>query len=126
MHIGDTQLLEVLRIGHDTSMRGEGISLRDALVRARYDDLRQGFGASDLIPLLQKNHDMLKQWVMYCEDKRISCGWWISEDSFEVGPLESPESTVRFASLEQAVSEFVIRELDFWSGVNKHRTNRSN
>ena len=36
MRIEEKQLLQILRIGHDTSMRGQGLSLRDALARSGY------------------------------------------------------------------------------------------
>ena len=113
MRIDKDQLLRILCIGHDTSMRGEGLSLRDALARSGYDRLRQGFGPADLVPLLQGNPDLITQWLLYCEDKRTSAGFWVSKDSLEVGSLELPESSVRYRSIEEAVAEFVVRELDF-------------
>lgn len=115
----DQQLLGILRIGHDVSMRGEGLSLRDALARAKYDRVRKHFGPSDLVPLLRANLDFIRQWVMYCEDKRTNGGFWVSEKSFEVGSLALPGSTIRHDSIEEAVAEFVVRELDYWSAVGK-------
>jgi hypothetical protein len=47
-----SDLLAILRIGHEASMRGAGLSLRDALQRAKYTELRSTFEAGDLIPLL--------------------------------------------------------------------------
>ena len=120
MHIEDSDLLAILRIGHDTSIRGEGLSLRDALARCDYERMRKEFRASDLVPLLRRNPDLMTQWVMYCKDKRTNGGFGVSEDTFEVG--DSPESIESFASLEEAVAELVVRELDFWSEVGKRRS----
>src|SRR5688500_12745174 len=40
--ITDEQLRRILAIGHDTSGRGDGISLRDALDRGQYRECRTG------------------------------------------------------------------------------------
>lgn len=114
MTIHEEDLLRVLRIGHDTSMRGEGISLRDALARCDYRSIRHEFGARDLVPLLEARPELTRHWLGYCEDKRSTGGFWVSEDSCEVGSLESPESSVRYNSITEAVAEFVVRELDYW------------
>jgi hypothetical protein len=125
MAVDEARLVGILRIGHDTSMRGEGISLRDALMRSGYDQFRKEFRPSDLVPLLRASPDYMKQWIMYCEDKRTRGGFWVREDSFEVGSLDSPDATVRYDSLEVAIAEFVVRELDYWSQVSR-RTRRLN
>jgi hypothetical protein len=114
-----TQLLDILGIAHDTSSQGAGLSLRDALQRAGYAAARRDFGASDLVPLLRANPELVQQWFLYCVSKRTDGGWWVKEDSLEVGCLASPQSTIRCASLEDAVAEFVVRELDFWSARNR-------
>jgi hypothetical protein len=124
MRINEAKLLLILRIGHDTSMRGEGLSLRDALARSQYSGLRAQFGPSEFVPLLRANPDLITQWLMYCEDKRTRGGFWVDKTTFDVGSLESPESTVRFGSLVEAVAEFVVRELDCWSEVGERRTGR--
>jgi len=125
MTLHKDQLLRVLRIGHDTSMRGEGISLRDALARCDYRRIRDQFGPTDLVPLLATDPGLIRQWLAYCEDKRTSGGFWVSEDNCEVGSLESPESNAQFDSIACAVAEFVVRELDYWSAVGDRRTSRS-
>jgi hypothetical protein len=56
---------------------------------------------------------------MYCEDKRTGGGFWVSEATLEVGSLGRPNPAVRCGSLEEAVAEFVVRELDYWSEVGR-------
>ena len=115
--IDEILLLAILHIGRDTSCRGEGISLRDAILRSDYKRLRQGFGSAELVPLIQANPELAKQWVMLCEDKRTNGGFWINENSFEVGTLDHHQPTVQFASLEEAVADFIVKELDLSSGL---------
>lgn len=121
MRISDEQLLGVLRIGHDTSIGGEGISLRDALSRSRYGQLRKDFGPSDLVPHLRANPELIDQWMTYCDDKRTTGGYWVSDDSFTVGSLEDPDAKAEFGSLDEAMAAFIILELDFWLAVGERR-----
>lgn len=111
-------LLAILRIGHDTSSRGAGRSLRDALSRTRYKERRTRFGPGDLRPLLKVHREFAEQWFAYSEDKRTSGGWYLMR-SGEIGRAGDPESQTRFDSLEEAVAEYVVRELDFWTGVDE-------
>lgn len=112
------ELLDVLLIGHETSMRGAGLSMREALRRARYSDRRVSFDAADLRPLLEADPDLSGVWFAYSEDKRTSGGWYILR-SGEIGRIEDPESRRQFASPEDAVAEYVVRELDFWAGLER-------
>jgi hypothetical protein len=110
------KLLAILRIGHDTSMRGEGVSLRQALSRVDYLEARRQFVPQDLVPLLQAHGELIDQWIMYSQDKRTSGGWYVTEAG-EVGQVDDPNSRMRFASVEEAVAEYIVRELDFWVTV---------
>ena len=112
----DTQLLRILGIGHDTSMRGAGISLREALTLACYEELRPGFGAQDLLPLIQEHPTLVEEWVAYSEDKRTDGGWYLL--NLEVGRVTSNEK-FSFDSVEEAVANYVVRELDFWVSVRR-------
>ncbi len=112
-----TQLLAILAIGHATSMRGEGISLRDGLARTDYTNVRIGLTPADLVPLIRSNRRFVTQWVMYSQDKRTSGGWYLDEDACSVGRVGVPDDTIRFDSIEEAVADYVLRELDFWSRV---------
>jgi hypothetical protein len=110
------ELLAILRIGHETSMRGAGLSLRDALRRAHYRERRASFGPADLRPLIIAHPELVEVWLAYSEDKRTSGGWYLLR-SGEIGQVGDEESHARFESLEEAVAEYVVRELDFWAGL---------
>ena len=122
MTLSKESLLGVLRIAHASSMRGERISLCEALMRCDYRRVRQEFGPKDLVPLLEESHELIGQWLAYCEDKRTSGGYWVSKDTCEVGSLESPLSTVKCNSAVEAVAQFVVSELDYWLAVGDRRT----
>ena len=107
-------LERILRIGHESSIRGAGISLRDALSKAHYKELRATFTPEDLIPAIHANPALVRDWLMYSEDKRTSGGWYLLEPG-EVGQVAS-KVRLQFPSIEAAVAEYVVRELDFWSG----------
>lgn len=65
MAISVDELRQILAIGHDTSMRGVGISLHEAIQRSRYLELRPHFTAADLVPLIRKHPEFIEQWSMY-------------------------------------------------------------
>lgn len=96
------ELQRILAIGHDTSMRGEGISLSDAIRRTQYVSLRARFNAADLVPVIRAHPELILQWLMYSEDKRTNGGCALEDNS--------PEQ----------VADYVIRELDFWASVGNH------
>jgi len=111
------QVLEILRIPRLTEGLG-GISLFDALRRIDYGSVRKAFVASDLVPVLKEHPELVDQWLLFCENKRCG-GWWIKEEPCDVGwlpdvgrPFLVRKKTLHFASLEEAVAEFVVRELD--------------
>lgn len=118
MNNDDTDLLEILRIAQDTSMRGADISLHEALARTRYKERRITFGTDDLRRVLKEHRELCEEWIAYSEDKRTSGGWYILP-SKKIGRVGDPESQIRFTSLEEAVAEYVIREMDFWSNLHK-------
>jgi len=109
-----TELLDILQIGHETSMRGAGSSLRDALRRTRYRERRPSFEAANLRSLLRADPELLEAWFAYSEDKRTKGGWYVLR-SGEIGRVENPEKRRRFDSSEDAVAEYVVRELDYWA-----------
>jgi hypothetical protein len=104
-------------------MRSAGISLREALRQTDYADVRASFGPAELLPLLRENPDLVDQWIMYSQDKRTSGGWYLGESKCEVGRLDTGESFC-FTALDEAVAQYVVRELDFWSEVGRHSTSR--
>ena len=94
-------------------MRGAGLSIRDALSRARYGELRPQFGESDLLRHLKDRPEIITDWLLYSEDKRTSGGWYLLRDG-TVGQVGQSEGEIRFPSLDEAVAAYVVRELDFW------------
>ena len=100
-------------------MRGEGISLRDALERCRYADLRRNIDADDLIDPLKADPDLITQWIMYCEDKRTSGGWYLDPDGMEIGRLFDQSSVTKFEAIEEMVAHYIIRELDYWAALKE-------
>jgi hypothetical protein len=115
---GDQDLLGILRIGFETSVRGAGLSLREALRRTQYKDRRAGFGPADLRPLLSAHPEISEEWLAYSEDKRTSGGWYLLR-SREVGRVGDTDSRKSFECLEEAVAEYVVRELDFWADLHE-------
>jgi hypothetical protein len=114
----DEALLQILRVGHDTSMRGAGLSIREALQKCHYIQLRNSFGPDDLLPLIRADRNFVIQWIMYSEDKRTSGGWYLIESTREVGTFGPPPASFTFHSIEEAVAHYVVRELDFWSTLS--------
>ena len=112
----ENQLIKILKIGHETSIRGKGISLGEALHRTNYKELRNSFGPKDLLPLLKKYPNLCKEWILYSDDKRTSGGWYLKENG-EIGQVTNPGSQVNFDLLSEAVAEYIVRELDFWINV---------
>ncbi|HEV8573409.1 MAG TPA: hypothetical protein VGR43_01745 [Dehalococcoidia bacterium] len=121
----DAKLLAILRVGHETSFGANpGISLREALTRTKYRELRPSFGPEDLLPLIRANPALAEEWVAYSEGKRTTGGWYLSErgEIGRIGRVFAPKSRMRFDSLEEGVAEYVVRELDFWAGLRRIRT----
>ena len=117
MAVNESDLHDILGIGHETSMRGKGISLRAALRKTRYKDLRAVFGAQDLLPIIDKHQSLVDEWIAYSQDKRTPAGWGLYEGGV-IGRINAPDSQIRFRSLNEAVSEYVVRELDYWAEID--------
>jgi hypothetical protein len=109
----DARLLTILRVGRDVSAAGAGISIREALRRVAYVGIRPSFKARDLRSLLADNPGLMQDWLRYSENKRTSGGWYVLE-SGEVGKVSDPAFTVTYPAIQDAVAEFVVRELDYW------------
>ena len=118
MSLPESTLLEILGVGHVTSIRSEeGLSLRDALSRVNYSAVRSQLEPGAILEVLRRNAALVDQWVMYSEDKRTSGGWYILAESREIGRIGVPDSIVRFARLDEVVAAYVVRELDYWAGL---------
>ena len=112
----EKELHAILRIGHETSIRGAGLSLRDALSQTRYRDIRPALHESLLVTYLRDDPILIEEWLLYSEDKRTDGGWYLLRDG-TIGQVRRPGEKIRFPSLEQAVAAYVVRELDFWANL---------
>jgi hypothetical protein len=109
-------VLAIVEIGRETSSRGAGLSLREALSRTRYRDLRPLFNESDVLAVLKERPVLVEQWLSYSEDKRTKGGWYVLRSGL-IGQVGRPSSTVRFSSIAEAVAAYIVRELDFWASI---------
>ena len=117
MNVPRSQILDVVRIARVVSSRGEGISLTQAIDQASYLDIRPNIQPDDILELLVELPEFVDDWIGYSEDKRTSGGWYVKSDTFEVGRL-SPKPVNNFhKSLEEAVSHYILCELDFWANL---------
>ena len=65
--------------------------------------------------LLEAHPALLEQWLAYAEDKRTEQGWYVLRDG-EIGQVTQPTAQRSYATIDEAVAQFVVRELDFWAG----------
>ena len=106
----------ILGIGHATSMGGGGISMREALKVAGYAEHRPSLTAAELRPLVADHPELIEQWLSYSEDKRTYGGWYIRRDG-KIGRVQKPGTERQYATIQDAVTEYVVLELDFWAHV---------
>ena len=111
------KLIAILSIGHETSMRGQGLPLKQALSQVDYLNVRKQFCPQDLVPLIKSRKAFIKEWIMFSEDKRTSCGYYITEAGV-IGQVNIPEK-LTCTSIEEAVAEYVVKELDFWANLKR-------
>ena len=114
----DARLLAILRIGHHASMRGAGISMREALHRTGYSELRSSIGPQELLPLIEADRTLVTEWLAYSADKRTGGGWYVLEDR-SIGQSSNRHSRISFDTIEEAVANYVIREMDYWAGQRR-------
>ncbi len=108
-------LRNILSIGRDVSIRGKGISLRKAIDQTHYKSLREMVVPEDLVKEIRKESRYVDDWIQFCEDKRTSSGWVLVPESNEIWLFENPEKRIEFNSIEEAVANYIIAELDYWS-----------
>ena len=106
----------ILGIGHATSMRGTGISMREALKVAGYAERRPSLTAAELRPVVASHPELVEQWLSYSEDKRTHGGWYIRRDG-KIGRVLKPGTERQYATIQDAVAEYVVLELDFWAHI---------
>ncbi len=121
MRLDNQQLLAILRLGHDILARGDGLSLHETFTRSGYATLIDGISRSKLVRLLREHPEILQQWISYSENKSATAGYRVSSGSFQVRRLESPDADIIiWGSVEEAVAEFILCELTYWSEVCQH------
>jgi|SRR5579862_6671763 len=62
---------------------------------------------------LAEHPHLVKAWLLYSDDKRVSSGWFLAEraaDAFEVGHYPKGK-TLSFSDRYRACAEFIIREV---------------
>lgn len=112
------RLMPFLRIAQRLASGGPGMSIRDEVQRCGYAASRPSFAAEDVRALLIAHPGLLDAWLAYSESKETADGWYVLRDA-EIGQLSRPASQRQFASIEEAVAEFVLRELDHVAGLNE-------
>ncbi len=117
MSDADFRLVAILRIAHFVSASAGGLALTDAIARTDYAAYRSSFGAQDLQAVLAAHPGLIEEWLAYSDDKRTDAGWYVLRDG-EIGQLQHPRSQRSFASIQEAVAQFIVRELDFWAGLH--------
>jgi hypothetical protein len=110
------RLHAILDVGHSTSMRGVGISMREALKVTRYTEYRSSFTAADLQPIVAAHPEIVEQWLSYSEDKRTNGGRYVRRNG-QIGRVSQSGTEREFASIHEAVAEYVVLELDFSAHV---------
>ena len=115
----DDDLLAILKIGHDSSMRGAGIPVLQALKDRRYRELRKEFDETSLLRVIRSQPALVEEWLAYSADKRSSDGWYVLEEGLvaRVGRLDA----VQYSAVDEAVAHYVIKELDNADGYRGFR-----
>src|SRR5580692_8763508 len=113
-----SRLHAILGIGHATSMRGAGISMREALKVEGYAEHRPRFSATELRPIIADHPELIEQWLSYSKDKRTDGGWYIRRDG-KIGRFLKPATERQYANIQEAVAEYVVLELDFWAHIGE-------
>lgn len=118
--ISSDDLEGICRIGHDSSIRGQGLSLGQLLAETRYGELRGRIDHGSLMQHLVERPELAQQWLMYSEDKRTSGGWYLTTKGpeWEVGRLDGgsrPIDQSRYGSSAEACASYILLELDFWA-----------
>jgi hypothetical protein len=71
-----------------------------------------------LQPIVAAHPELIEQWLSYSEDKRTTGGWYIRRNG-QIGRVLQPGTEREFASIHEAVAEYVVLELDFWAHIGK-------
>ena len=92
--------------------------MREALKVAGYAELRPSLTAAELRSVIADHPELIEQWMSYSEDKRTDGGWYIQRNG-NIGRVLKPASALQYASIQDAIAEFVMLELDFWADIGE-------
>jgi hypothetical protein len=112
------RLMPLLRIAQRLGAGDPEASMRAALRHAGYADSRPGLAAQEVRALLVAHPSLLDAWLAYSQSKQTADGWYVLPDA-EIGQLSNPGSQRQFASIQEAVAEFIVRELDHHADLNQ-------
>ncbi len=87
-----------------------------ALRQLGYARSRPDFTVADVQAVVTAHPGLLDAWLRYSRDKETADGWYVLPDA-EVGQVSRPSAQRHFASIEEAVAEFILRELDHHAGL---------
>ena len=116
--LGDAgyRLMPFLRIAQHLRSGDAAASIREALQRSGYSAARPSFGAQEVREMLTAHPPLLEAWLSYSDGKESRDGWYVLRDG-EIGRVSHPASQRQFGSIEEAVAEFILRELDHYAGA---------
>jgi len=107
-------LRKILKVGLDTSIRGRGISLVQALSEVDFDKHKNKVTVDDLRYQIDLMPEVIDEWFSYSEDKRTSGGWYLLRD-LRIGTLMDQTEELSFSESDVAVANYVIKELNYWN-----------
>jgi hypothetical protein len=124
--INGAQLAQICRFAHDCSSAGLGLSIRDAIKRCQYRELRDRLTEEQVRRHVSDHSELIDQWSAYSSDKRTSGGWYFDKESrgWVVGRLDARgrrTDETRYAAAEVACAVYIIKELEFWSSPADRR-----
>ena len=106
-------LRKILKVGLDTSIRGRGISLVQALKEIDFGKHKNKMTVDDLRYQVDLMPEVIEEWFSYSEDKRTSGGWYLLRD-LRIGTLMAHNKELLFSTAGIAVANYVIKELNYW------------
>ena len=108
---------QVAAIARRTSDEG-GLSLHDALIEARYRELRPQLKVAALAKWLDHHPAVVNDWLLFSDDKRTPGGYYLlspERGGWVVGSIGGPER--RFKTPSIAAAFYILTELDFWASL---------
>jgi hypothetical protein len=96
------------------------ISLNDLIKESGYKEWKDNISVQDIQGRLEESPEYIKEWEIFCDNKRTSGGWCINIDKnsnkYEVGQIavkRSEKEWVKFSSHIEAIAFFIKHELNW-------------